>query len=141
MPSKIKEGDRFGRLVAKSSFVVNQARVWHCVCDCGGEVDVLAGNLMKGNTRSCGCLVASHNRDMNVLIQRSMNIKKKKGYVGIYHRKNGSWQAMITVHKKQIYLGTFDTQEKAMEARERAEEEYFGAYLEDARVLDAVVAE
>lgn len=29
---------------------------YHCVCDCGNEVDVRRSNLTSGNTKSCGCL-------------------------------------------------------------------------------------
>ena len=29
---------------------------WHCKCDCGKELDVNAGNLKRGHTKSCGCL-------------------------------------------------------------------------------------
>jgi hypothetical protein len=28
---------------------------WSCICDCGQTVVVLANNLVKGNTTSCGC--------------------------------------------------------------------------------------
>jgi len=28
---------------------------WFCKCDCGKSTVVLANNLVKGNTRSCGC--------------------------------------------------------------------------------------
>lgn len=29
--------------------------VWHCMCRCGKETDVKAGNLVSGKTKSCGC--------------------------------------------------------------------------------------
>lgn len=29
---------------------------WHCVCDCGNEVDVPTRSLIAGYTKSCGCL-------------------------------------------------------------------------------------
>ena len=29
--------------------------VWHCICTCGKETDVLGENLKRGNTISCGC--------------------------------------------------------------------------------------
>lgn len=50
-------GKRFGRLT-----VLHRAQnrsgmtAWHCRCDCGTELDVIAHNLVIGNTRSCGCL-------------------------------------------------------------------------------------
>jgi ribosomal protein L13 len=51
-------GGRFGRLVALHA--TDQRRggnvVWHCVCDCGAEVDVDGSNLRHHRTRSCGCL-------------------------------------------------------------------------------------
>ena len=52
---------RFGRLYVlnkskediqrKSSFIM-----WHCLCDCGNEVDVRSQDLRNGKTKSCGCL-------------------------------------------------------------------------------------
>jgi len=48
--------ERFGRLVAveRVGSTSGHAR-WRCVCDCGREVEVLAGHLRSGHTRSCGC--------------------------------------------------------------------------------------
>ena len=33
----------------------NKRVVWHCRCDCGNEVDVMALNLTRNHTISCGC--------------------------------------------------------------------------------------
>ena len=33
----------------------NTRPVWHCKCDCGNEIDVLALNLTRNHTKSCGC--------------------------------------------------------------------------------------
>lgn len=51
-------GKRFGRLVALGPVgrAGGEKIVWRCRCDCGKETDVRAGDLCKGNTRSCGCL-------------------------------------------------------------------------------------
>jgi hypothetical protein len=38
---------------------------WHCRCDCGREVDVLAISLRSGGTRSCGCLRRERLRERN----------------------------------------------------------------------------
>jgi hypothetical protein len=34
----------------------NGVTQWWCVCTCGEKVLVRTGNLVSGNTRSCGCL-------------------------------------------------------------------------------------
>lgn len=50
-------GRRFGYLVAKKRIGTakdGQAE-WFCVCDCGQEIIVKAGNLRSGHTSSCGC--------------------------------------------------------------------------------------
>jgi hypothetical protein len=49
---------RFGRLLAISSNGRDKhyKKRWLCKCDCGNTVTVLRGNLLKGTTRSCGCL-------------------------------------------------------------------------------------
>ena len=54
----ITPGERFGRLVAIKATEQRSGGsvVWHCRCDCGREADVCAVNLVRGNTRSCGCL-------------------------------------------------------------------------------------
>jgi hypothetical protein len=61
--SKDLTGMRFGRL-----FAVNRVPFGHitpagqelvqyqCLCDCGNFCDVLAMNLVSGNTQSCGCI-------------------------------------------------------------------------------------
>lgn len=50
-------GQRFGRLtvVFRAENKGGKTR-WHCKCDCGKEKDVLAINLVRGLTQSCGCL-------------------------------------------------------------------------------------
>lgn len=32
--------------------------IWHCLCDCGNEHDVAAGDLKQGKVKSCGCLIS-----------------------------------------------------------------------------------
>tara|TARA_Y100000310_G_scaffold333763_1_gene411972 strand:+ start:1898 stop:2479 length:582 start_codon:yes stop_codon:yes gene_type:complete len=50
-------GKRFGRLVVSSKHgFKGQHRYWECKCDCGNEVNVLATNLKRKYTKSCGCL-------------------------------------------------------------------------------------
>lgn len=49
-------GQRFGRLVViERAETTHVSTRWKCKCDCGNECIVLAQNLKKGHTISCGC--------------------------------------------------------------------------------------
>ena len=66
-PYRIKDlqGQRFGRLVVKRFLYTrgHEATYWLCVCDCGTEKAVRAGNLRSGNTKSCGCRQGTYRHD------------------------------------------------------------------------------
>jgi hypothetical protein len=50
-------GQQFGRLtVIKRAPNKNNKVIWLCRCSDGILVEVIAANLLKGNTKSCGCL-------------------------------------------------------------------------------------
>ena len=54
-------GQRFGRLtVLRRADAPQNGKPagdrWLCRCDCGGEAAVLGANLVRGHTKSCGCL-------------------------------------------------------------------------------------
>lgn len=58
-PTRDLTGQRFGRLVALRPVKGPTGHtMWECRCDCGGSNVVLAANLYRDNTRSCGCLGA-----------------------------------------------------------------------------------
>lgn len=54
------EGQRFGRLTvvcrATEGIGKRPEAYWLCKCDCGGEAVATSANLLRGNTKSCGCL-------------------------------------------------------------------------------------
>lgn len=65
--------------------------------------------------------------------QNMMNQEKRtnntSGYRGVtFHKASGKWQPQIFVNSKRIYLGLWDTPEKAFEIRQEAEEKYFKEY-------------
>ena len=51
-------GQRFGRLVATTQTGKNKwgNPMWLCKCDCGEERIVNCHNLLRGHSKSCGCL-------------------------------------------------------------------------------------
>jgi hypothetical protein len=51
-------GKRFGRLLVRKRVGTNHHRkpIWECQCDCGNTKEVISSYLLKGMTKSCGCL-------------------------------------------------------------------------------------
>lgn len=47
----------FGRLTVlyQTDKRIDGKVVWHCMCECGNEIDVQSYSLTSGNTKSCGC--------------------------------------------------------------------------------------
>lgn len=84
---------RFGHLVAlypTNKKAINGCIIWHCICDCGKEIDVPLGNLARGHTRSCGCnkhsqweeFIANYLRSNNIVFEeqkRFVDCRNSKG--------------------------------------------------------------
>jgi hypothetical protein len=51
-------GQRFSKLtiVENTGTTEDGIFMWLCKCDCGETTTVKSGHLIKGNTKSCGCL-------------------------------------------------------------------------------------
>lgn len=55
MATKDLSGQKFGMLFVESfAGTADGKSRWNCLCDCGGPVTVIAGNLLSGGSRSCG---------------------------------------------------------------------------------------
>ena len=50
-------GQKFGKLTVLFPTEKRESRsiVWHCICECGSEVDISSKNLTYGASQSCGC--------------------------------------------------------------------------------------
>lgn len=53
------KGQKFTKLTVMSLSDKShyQADYWNCLCDCGNKVVLLTRQLIKGNVKSCGCLL------------------------------------------------------------------------------------
>lgn len=51
-------GKKFGKLTAIDIAGQNKARqyLWNCKCECGGFSVVIGSNLIRNNTKACGCV-------------------------------------------------------------------------------------
>lgn len=54
----IDRGERFGRLsvIGRGTNSATGKARYSCVCDCGNVTLVLVSNLLRGRTKSCGCI-------------------------------------------------------------------------------------
>lgn len=142
-------GQKFGRLTAIER--LNKKRgssfMWRCRCDCGNEVEVSANSMLSGNTKSCGCLRVESIRKTNAkygsvadrmrlvdgtCVDRIERIRLQRnntsGCTGVQARGD-KWIAVITFQKQVHYLGIFETQQEAIDARKEAEQRLFGEFL------------
>lgn len=55
---QLKPGMKFGKLttVARSGSTRFKKAIWFCRCDCGKTTNSIAGNLVSGRSKSCGCV-------------------------------------------------------------------------------------
>jgi len=55
-PRRNITGQVFGRITVLGEAEGGKNTTVHCVCSCGKKFITRKHNLLKGNTRSCGCL-------------------------------------------------------------------------------------
>ena len=62
--------------------------------------------------------------------RRAVNKNNTSGHNGVSHTKTGKWRAYIFFKGKQYHLGTYESINDAIAAREAAEKELYGDFLE-----------
>lgn len=88
MPNFIDEtGNKYGRLlVLYRATEIGKPVKWHCICDCGVEIDVLGASLRSGNTQSCGCLKKEKIIESNIKRNLTVNIGQKYNYLTVLEK-------------------------------------------------------
>lgn len=130
-------GQKFGLLTAVYPTERRDHRgsvYWHCVCECGNEIDVSAGALMDGNNRSCGCLKDKNQKQIaqrrhlvdgtcvEVLEKRKKRRDNESGFRGVFYLKNSNrYRVDIGFKGKRYYVGLFEDYDEAVQARLEAE--------------------
>lgn len=145
------KNQRFGRLL-----VVEETEkrtdggsvVWKCKCDCGNFIEVSSKRLINNINISCGCyqkecqkysinklhskqLIEKTNIDLISKFQANSN--SKSGIRGVHWcEQKQKWISTLTFQKKLVLNKTFNKNEleKAIKARQKAEEKYFKPILE-----------
>lgn len=151
--TKDHSGERYGRLLlVKKTNKTNSSGsyIYVCRCDCGNITYKDIASLKNGGTSSCGCLKKEIEQEQ-IKRMRAINqvdgtvignITSKKipsnnttGYKGVYELKKGGikqgiWVAHIRFKGQRYYLGRYYNIEDARMAREDAEKELYGNFLE-----------
>lgn len=125
-------GIKFGNLTvlkrAKNKISPNGLKrtVWECLCVCGNKKDILASNLQRGFTQSCGCLRKESTRVR--MSKKNEFVKLDAGYEFFFSNAHSSFvvdeedflkikkycwyldsngYVATSINKKKIYLHRF----------------------------------
>lgn len=136
---------RFGRLVALCATEKRDKKgsvYWHCVCDCGNELDVTYDSLVYGHYKSCGCykkeimksihekLTMVDSTCIEFLHSRKARMDSQSGVRGVSKNKNGKWRAYIGLQNKRYNIGTYESLAEAISARKEAEKILHEGFIE-----------
>lgn len=92
------QGQRFGRLVVLE---YSGCKKWSCICDCGNNAVVSRKHLVKGITKSCGCL-----KTKPLTAERDMYRNYKyQAMLGNYPFDISFEGFLMIIYKKCFYCG------------------------------------
>ena len=132
-------GQHFSRLVAQYPTEKRDGKgsvIWHCLCDCGNEVDVPYNSLVYCSMRSCGCQKKENDQKLqdnlahvdgtsiDAIRSQKIPTSNTTGYRGVYFIR-GKYVAKIVFQKKGYYCGAYRNIEDAVKARQEAEDSVF----------------
>lgn len=139
---------KFGRLTFKEKIGLNKQDevIWKCECECGNIVERTYNQIVNHKIISCGCYASEKAREIieknREKLKRaegtcinSLNQKKSKnntsGVKGVHWDKSrNKWAAQIMFKGKNYSLGRYDKLEDAAAARQTAEEEIYGNFID-----------
>lgn len=90
--SKDLTGQVFGNLTAlyQTNKKNRSYNVWRCKCTCGNECDVTSGNLLRGSTRSCGCINSVGKVNIQqLLLKNNIIFEKEKTFDDLINLDTG----------------------------------------------------
>lgn len=133
-----------GRSDKRNSRGKRTTPMWECRCECGGITYKATDTLTNPDIsmcQRCAELYAAKSARANAGFVENTQLAKIRdmtpsaantsGYRGIYYdSKFDRWRAEIRFQRKRYYLGTYKNKEDAIKARQRAEEDLYGAFLE-----------
>lgn len=75
-------GQKFGKLTAIKRLDkkhIDGSYFWECKCDCGKTIEAVSNHLLRGDVKSCGCLISKGENLIETLLTK-YNINFKRQY-------------------------------------------------------------
>lgn len=143
-------GQVFGRLTVLGRSDKRGARgqrttpLWKCQCECGAITYKAKDTLTNPDESMCAACAGKYSAEtarksagfiegtqLYKIRDMTPSAANTSGCRGVYYdSKTNKFRARIVFKRKAISLGTFTNFDDAVKARKRAEEEYFGKFLE-----------
>ena len=138
--------DKFGYVVANSKNFLNLVIKLHKIITNSNKDEIIDHiNQDKKDNRKSNLRKATKSQNNSNIKRRSDNTS---GYTGVkFENKTNKWKAQISLNNNRYHLGTFDTKEDAIIARNKAEieihKEFNGEIVRNdfTKVLDIEEAE
>lgn len=121
---------------AKISGKNSTVKMHRIIVDCndnGFDVDHKHGKESRNDNRKSNLRIATKSQNN---INKGLRSNNTSGATGVGH-SNNKWYARITINKKRIQLGVFNSFDEALNARKIAEEKYFVDWSYDNSMSDA----
>lgn len=107
-------GQKFGRLIVIEEHSKKHRKiVWTCECECGNKVNVIGSDLIRGKTRSCGCLKKElhtthgmHNSRLYIIwtgMKQRVNNDKTGNYGARGIKCCDEWESFINFYNDMAY--------------------------------------
>lgn len=145
--TKDMTGKKIGMITFIEKVGTNENRevIYKCQCDCGSFITRTRNDVIN-HSKSCGCLQKESARksiEKNAenlervdgtcinSINQKISKNNKSGVKGVHWDKTRKkWTAQITFKKRNYYLGRYKNKDDAIKARQEAEKNIFGSFLE-----------
>lgn len=137
-------GEKFGRLTVQYPTSRRDRKgsvYWHCLCECGREIELSESVLRHGNYQSCGCLREELGKELPKLLtmvdstciemleKRKYRRDNKSGFRGVYRTADNKYKVSLGFKGKRYYIGTYRNYDEAVAARLEAEEKVYTGFL------------
>ena len=82
-------GKKYNLLTAVKPADENDFRKWLFKCDCGGEIICNKGSVLRGLTKSCGCMSSASEIDLKkILVKNGIGFSPQKKFDGCTYKRN-----------------------------------------------------